>query len=364
VSREPAQGYYKLAMVERRLHQLDAAQRDLQVFQTLSKDSASGPYPYQHLFEYLENRSKLTPIGRTQLDLAALIEQTKRHPDRPQDLYLLAETYLKLGNIDEAKKAIAQLDALSAADYRTQTGVGVLLARHHLYADAVEHFQAALRVKPDSDDARFDLAAALFRQGSFEQALEAAQQVSAAGQNDDAFLTLLGDIYAHLRDANRAGEIFENAIARNPDNDQCYLSLAMVQLRQNDLSGAEKTLKRGRARIPASGKIAWGLGLVAVQQGRTDEAAKSFERAVDLLPEWAGSYSTLGVFYYQTGQITKAREVLDRFRGSNAGGLDVNRIEQALSRAPQRDSNAGEPLPMEARQRLLQLALTIADRTL
>ena len=39
---------------------------------------------------------------------------------------------------------------------------------------------------------------------------------------------------------------------------------------------------------------------------------------MDLLPEWPGSYSTLGVFYFQTGQIAKAKEVLDRFKNSNA----------------------------------------------
>src|SRR5207245_397363 len=97
VSRDPASGYYKLAMVERSLHQTEAAQRDLSVFQTLSKDSSPGPYPYQHLFEYLNNRSNLAPQARTQLDQTELVEQIKKHPDRPQDLYLLAETYLKLG---------------------------------------------------------------------------------------------------------------------------------------------------------------------------------------------------------------------------------------------------------------------------
>src|SRR6266446_3439102 len=55
VSRSAASGYYKLAMVERSLHQMEAAQRDLNVFQTLSKDSSPGPYPYQHLFDYLDN---------------------------------------------------------------------------------------------------------------------------------------------------------------------------------------------------------------------------------------------------------------------------------------------------------------------
>jgi tetratricopeptide (TPR) repeat protein len=365
VSRNPASGYYKLAMVERSMHQTEAARRDLNVFQTLSKDASTGPYPYQHLFDYLDNRSKLPAHARTQLDLAQLTEQIQKHPDQPEDLYLLAETYLKLGRVEDARKAVAQLDQLSGNDYRTQTGVGVLLARYRLYDDAIQHFQTAARANPDSDDVKFDLADAYFRKGLYREALEAAQQVSATGQQDDAFLALLGDIRGHLGDSVRASGIFRDAIQRNPDNDQYYVSLALVQLRQNDLGGAKDTLQKGLARIPSSGKIQWGLGLVSVLEGNTAQASERLERAVELLPEWAGSYSTLGVFYYQTGQIDKAREVLNRFKGSNAaGGLDVNRIEEALSRAPAQSGSAREPMPMVARQQLFQLALSLAERTL
>lgn len=116
--------------------------------------------------------------------------------------------------------------------------------------------------------------------------------------------------------------------------------------------------------MPSSGKMLWGLGLVAALEGKSQEAAQRLERAVELLPEWVGSYSTLGVFYYQTGQIDKAREVLNRFRGSNSGGLDVNRIEEALARAPVSTSSGDAPLSTEARQQLLQFALSLADRSL
>jgi tetratricopeptide (TPR) repeat protein len=365
VSRDPVAGYYKLAMVERSLHQMDAAQRDLSVFQTLSKNAPPGPYPYQHLFDYVDNRSSLSSQDRTQLDLTQLTEEVSKHPDQPQNLYLLAETYLKLGKAEEARKTIIQLDQLSAGDYRTQTGVGVLLARYRLYDDAIRHFQLALTANPDSDDVKFDLADAYFRKGAYPQALEAARQVSAQGQQDGAFLALLGDIQAHLGDTPRASQIFRDAITRNPDNDQYYLSLALVQLRENNTGGAEKTLRKGLARIPGSGKIFWGLGLVSVLEGKTPQAEENLERAVDLLPEWPGSYSTLGVFYYQTGEIAKAREVLNRFKGSTAaGGLDIDRIEEALSRAPEAPSSIREPMPMAARLQLLQLALSLADRTL
>lgn len=364
VSHDPASGYYKLAMVERSMHQMDAAERDLNVFQTLSKNGAPGPYPFQHLFEYLDNRSKLNSEQRIKLDVAELNAQVQKNPGQPQNLYLLAETYLKLGQKDEAEKTLAQLDQISSNDYRMQTGIGVLLARFHFYDQAIQHFQTALKANPDSDDTKFDLADACFRKGAYADALAIAQTVSSAGQQDDAYLSLVGDIYAHLGDSENAIKIFQDAIARNPDNDQYYLSLTLVQIRGGDLNAAQQTLQKGLARVPGSGKILWGLGLVSALQGNTQQAAQQLERAVELMPEWAGSYSTLGVFYYETGQIDKAREVLDRFKGSNAGGLDVDRIEETLSRAPLSSPVTTGPMPMEARQQLLQIALTIADRTL
>jgi len=361
VGHDVATGYYKLAMAERSLHQTAAAQRDLSVFQTLSKNSSTGPMPYQHLFDYLDNRSQLSAQARTELDVAELNEQIKKHPGQTQDLYLLAETYLKMGDVSKAREAIAELDQVSAEDYRTQTGTGVLLARYRLYDDAIQHFQSALHANPESDDVKFDLANAYFRKGEYKNALAATQTISPAGQQDDAFLALLGDIEAHLDNAPKATEIFRSAIARYPDNDQYYLSLTLVQLRGNDLTGAEQTLQKGLARTPGSGKLIWGQGLISVMKGNTKQAAERLERAVDLLPEWAGSYSTLGVFYYQTGQIEKAREVLNRFKGSNAGGLDISRIEDALSKAP---AKASSEIPMVARQQMLQFALLIADRSL
>jgi tetratricopeptide (TPR) repeat protein len=365
VSRSPATGYYKLAMVERSLHETAAAERDLAQFQNLSQDVSTSSYPYEHLFDYLDSRSKLDPRARNQQDLAELVEQSRKTPDQPEVLYLLAEAYLKSGKVDEAGNTIAQLDKVSSGDSRTLAGTGVLLARYHLYDDAIQHFHAALQINPSSDEVHFDLANAYFRKGRYLEALDTALQVSPEGRKDDSYLALLGDIYAHLGDTSRAAEIFRSAISRNPDNDQDYLSLSLLQLRENNTENAKQTLMTGRAHIPGSGKILWGLGLVSALEGNTAEAAERFEHAVDLLPEWPGSYSTLGVFYLQTGQIAKAKEVLDRFRNSNAsGGLDVNRIEQVLAQAPATAPTGDAPMTIASRKQLLQLALFLADKTL
>ena len=335
VSRDPANGYYKLAMVERSLHETAAADRDLNSFKTLSKNSASGPLPFENLFDYLNNRSNLAPGARNQLDLAELTNEVKKHPDQPQNLYLLAEAYLKAGDVENARSTIAQLDQLASGDFRTLAGIGVLLARFHLYDDAIQHFQRALEVNPNSDDVKFDLANAYFRKRQYAQALEVAQQVSPDEQKDDAYMALLGDIYAHMGNAEPARKIFLDEIARNPDNDQAYLSLALLDLRGGDIAEARRILLKGQARIPGSGKLYWGLGLTAAMQGNSNDAAANLERAVDLLPEWSGGYSTLGVFYFETGQVGKARDVLNRFKNSSANAsLDIDRIAQVLTRRP------------------------------
>jgi len=365
VSRDPATGYYKLAMAERSLHETEAADRDLGVFKTLSKNTSAGPLPYQHLFDYLDNRSTLAPEARQQLDVESLVNQLKTHPEQPEDLYLLAEAYLKAGKLDDARNTISQLDKLSASDYRTLAGIGVLLAKYRLYNDALQHFQEALKANPGSDEIKFNLANTYFQLRQYPQALEIANQVSDQGRKDDAFLNLLGDIYAHAGDSSHAAQIFRDAILRNPDNDQNYLSLALINLRAHDIEAAQQTLKQGQSRIPASGKIFWGLGLTSAMRGNTAEATRQLERAIELLPEWGGGYSTLGVFYFQIGKVDKAREVLHRFRESSASGsLEIDRIEQVLDRAPAAVANENETMTAENKEQLLQLALSLADRTL
>ena len=132
----------------------------------------------------------------------------------------------------------------------------MLLARYRLYDDAIPHFQTALQANPESDDVKFDLADAYFRKGQYAQALEMARQVSATGQQDDASSLLLGDIHAHLGNTAKAEEIFRDAISRNPDNDQNYLSLDPGSDFATRISAApNKLCKKAWREFPAQGKF-------------------------------------------------------------------------------------------------------------
>src|SRR5579859_1077626 len=362
----PAEAYYKLATAERNLHQSEAAQRDLKIFETLSKDPVPGPYPLQHLFDFVNQRAGLSPERKAEVDLEELRSQVKQHPDRPRELYQLAETYLKLGRIDEALQTIAQLDQVSGGDPRTALNVGLMLASYARYPEAIQHFQLALTSDPASDDAKYDLANAFFQARAYQQALEVMQQLGEQARQDDAYLGLLGDVDAHLGRTAEAGKIFEKAIEKNPDNDRYALSLALLQMQAGDAAAAEGTLRHAVTRAPDSGRLSWGLGVLSVVQGRNDEAAKYFRRAVDFLPEWQTAYSALGVFYFETGQTAQARETLNRYsKLFPHGGLNVDKIEKTLENAPQANQPpaAQQTLSAEERRQFLQTAMAMIDQS-
>jgi tetratricopeptide (TPR) repeat protein len=256
----PAPAYYKLAAAERNLHQTDAAERDLKIFQTLSKDPKSGPYPFQHLFDYLDQRAGIPTPQQSRIDLEQLRQELKIHPDRPQNLYLLAQGYLELGRVDEAKQAVGHLDQLIGGDFRTSVGVGALLARCHLYPEAIEHFQAALKANPNSDDAWFDLADAYFRARQFPDALAAIKNISPSGEKEWSYQFLLGDVYAHLGQTAEAVDLFRRVIRANPDKEQAHLSLALTYLRSGTTQQAGRALQDGLSRVPDSGELFWGWG--------------------------------------------------------------------------------------------------------
>jgi tetratricopeptide (TPR) repeat protein len=348
-----AQVYFNLANAERQAHEDEAAARDLKIFQTLSKDAENEPYPFQHFLEAMNQRASLPPRQKAENDLQELLSLDARNPNDPRTLYLLAESYLKLGRVAEARKRVSQLDEVSGRDVRTELGIGTLLAHYGLFSDAVQHFQAAVRADPASDDAKYNLANSYFQLQDYGHALDAILLCSREGQQDGATLSLLGDIYAHLGRTSESEGAFEKAIAKNPDNDQGYLFLALAELRAGNAAAAGQALQRGLQHTPDSGAILWGLGVVSVLEGANDRAESYLRRAFDLMPEWRGSYQTLEMLYVQTGQVEKAQETLDL-------EARVSRQKGRLPVAPP-ESQKSHVLSAEARREFLQKALTLAD---
>jgi predicted Zn-dependent protease len=113
-----ATAYYKLALAERSTHQLKAARRDMNVFQTLPKNREPTPYPVQHFFDDLERRNALPAAQQRASDLHELEIEVKQHPERPRSLYLLAEALLEASREKDAMQVLQRLEEVSGGDFR------------------------------------------------------------------------------------------------------------------------------------------------------------------------------------------------------------------------------------------------------
>jgi len=364
VTENPTEGYYKLAISERNLHQLEAAERDMNVFKTLSKSPQPAPYPLQHFFDYLERRTTLTSEQQNEADLRELQAEVQQHPDRPRSLYLLAKSLLELGHTNDAMQILQRLDAVSGGDFRTKLNTGVLLGRFHIYGDAIRYFEAALKIGPSSDDAKCNLAEAYFQTGNYDDALKSLLEVSPDGQKEGGYLGLLGDVYARLNRYEDASKYLERAVAAVPDNDQYYLSLALVQLRAGDTENADRVSRRGLARIPNSGLLYWSAGIVSVVRGHDRDAENLLKKASELSPSREALAATLGIFYYEEGRYSDARDLLKKCEEMfPQGTLDFQKIKAVLDAA----SSSGAPrpsdyIPPDARREFYELALMMREQ--
>jgi len=360
ISATPAQAYYKLASAERNFHQMEAAQRDMNIFITLSKNPQRGPYPRQNIFDQIDRRENLSAEEKDEASLRELELGARNHPDNPRSLCLLAEANLKLNRVDQAMEVLDRLDALSAKDFRTLLGEGVLLARFHLYPAAIQHLQEALALNPESDEVRYDLANACFQKHDDAQALHVLLG-STNAEHDSEYMALLGDVNARLGNTEDAIDAFRKAILASPDTDEYYLSLSLTQLKTNHVGDAYATLQRGLTLVPDSGILHWGAGLAFVLQGDAKQAEAYLKKAVELAPSRESVLMALGIFYYEAGRIAEARDVLNRCHEQFPDGVDLSGVGAILDAASAQTAQVAA-LSLHSRQEFYNLALKIAEQ--
>ena len=287
----------------------------------------------------------------------------QRHPDRPRSLYLLAESLLKVGRTNEAIEVLQRLDGLSGGDFRTELSCGVLLGRFHLYPDAIRYLQAAVKINPASDDAKYNLGEAFYRSGNYADALQLLLEVSPEGQKESFYLGLLGDVYARLGRYGDASRCLEQATVAASDNDQYYAALAVVQLRGGEIQDADRTVRNGLARVPDSGQLYWTAGIVAVVRGHEHEAENLLKKASELSPTRESLAATLGILYYEEGRFSDARAVLKRcMEMFPQSTLDFQKIQAVLDAASAAGARKSQEVSPEGRKEFYELALAMQDQ--
>lgn len=182
-----------------------------------------------------------------------------------------AAAFAKLGSSPELNRVMAAADAQ---------------VRVKDYANAARIARDASRRFPDSTEVLFRLASSLERGGTSAEAEKIFLQLLEVRPNDAAAQNYLGYMWAdkgvHLE---KARELLEKAVAREPRNGAYLDSLGWAYFRLGNLEAARKNLLEAKRREPDDATIEEHLGDLSEREGRIEEAVHHWEQSLALKPD-------------------------------------------------------------------------------
>jgi protein O-mannosyl-transferase len=184
--------------------------------------------------------------------------------------------------------------------------LGQVLMTQGKIADATAAFQAAMRLKPDFGRAHIDLAFALLAQGRRAEAeqrfREALHWLPDSAETHVAFGTLLmedgkfDEALAHLAEGVRL----------RPDLPEAHRKLGQLLIAQGKNQDAIACLNNALQIKPDSAEIHNDLGQALEDEGRTDEAIRHFSEALRLNPNFAEADNNWGTILARKGKLKEA----------------------------------------------------------
>jgi tetratricopeptide (TPR) repeat protein len=200
---------------------------------------------------------------------------------------------------------------------------GIATCQSGRLEDGIAYLQAAVKIRPESLDAQYNLAYALESTGRFEEAAVAYRMaIGIDPGNIDAHFNL-GNVLHELDRPAEAAEHYRRVIALRPDYANAYGNLGNVLNEAGELTEAESAIRKAIALQGESAAFLSNLGTVLKEQNRLDDAADAHRRALELDPNYAEGHGNYGNTLAQQGRLAEAIERFERALALKPDLIDV-----------------------------------------
>ncbi len=181
--------------------------------------------------------------------------------------YELGHLYLKKSDKIHAVSAFKLAEELNPENPYYNNSLAYAYVKAELYDDAIEYYQRAIKLNPDSEWTSIVCHA-------------------------------LGAIYAEIKENYQAAEATFNAgMVLDPNNVDIQLSLGDLFMAQNDLDKAIKTYCDAIAVDPLNFMTYAKTGLALWEKDYLEESVVAFHKSIELNPDFEIAQNNLGVVY-------------------------------------------------------------------
>jgi tetratricopeptide (TPR) repeat protein len=204
---------------------------------------------------------------------------------------------------------------VTSKNYVAHNNLGGFLKQIKRPADALAHYQEAIRLKPDYVDAYNNMGTVLSELGQQQQAIEAYQQTlrlqpdfAEAHQNLAVSLENLGRL-------DEARTELNESIRLKPDFANAHNGLGSIFFKQGKLDDAIAEYSEAVRINPNFADAHNNLGVALLRKERLKEAVDHFSVALRINPNLADAHYNLGLVFGVQGKVTEAvRELLEVLR--------------------------------------------------
>ena len=242
-------------------------------------------------------------IGVIALVVAAGERVRRRLDEQRQHLATLfgVGVLLVLGVATWKRSAVYETDATLWRDtlaknprsWLAHTSLAEAQWRAGMATEAYEHYQQALRIKPDYAPAYYDLGLMLWQAGKTNEAMQHWEQALRLEPGiADAHYTL-GVALMQAGKTNEAMQHWEQAVRINPDDAEAHNDLGSALLGAGRIQEAIKHYEQALRSKPDFAEVHYNLGAALEQTGRLEEAMPQYERALQIKPDFAPAQEKL-----------------------------------------------------------------------
>jgi tetratricopeptide (TPR) repeat protein len=274
-------------------------------------------------------------------DLILFSDTKKKSPDSPLVHNNLGNIYAHNGRIDEAIEEYQAAIKLYPAFAKAHYNLGVTYGIQGRIDEAIKEFKTMLKINPDYFKAHYNLGVAYDSQNRIDEAIEEYQTAIKLNPYYVNAHYNLGVAYKSQNRIDEATKEFQIALRLNPDYVNTHNNPGLNYAPQDLNNEAITEFKTALQIKPDEAESHNNLGLAYAKQGRIDEAIKEFKTALQIKPDEAEGHNNLGLVYAAQGRIDEAIKEFktalqikpDEVEGHNNLGLAYRaqgRVDEAI----------------------------------
>ncbi len=220
------------------------------------------------------------------------------HPDNAEAYMFIAKIYGQKGDYRKAYENAKQaerygwdkneVDKLYQTAWAKSHNQGITEYNAENYEKALDNFDLAVTIFPDSVKSEKMKAATLVKMDREQEAIEIYTEIAKNHPKDVSSRTQLGNYYARQKDYQKAVEYYKQAIDIEPENSNLLYNLAVSYVNLEQIDNAIVTYKKSLEYEPDNIEILFNMGALYFEQ-KTDtgyqEAIKLYRRILEIEPQ-------------------------------------------------------------------------------